>query len=283
MLSLENIVIYRDDKPLLQLSAEVAKGEVLTVMGPSGAGKSTLLQAIAGQLQAPFSVTGQIKINHVVINEIDAHLRKVGIMFQDALLFEHMTVGENIAFAMPDKAYKNKQLKHDAINALLVAVELDGIADRTVNTLSGGQQARVSLIRTLASEPDVVLLDEPFSKLDVALRSQIRSWTFSQLKARNIPAVLVTHDKDDALAAGGNVIEILSRYYIGAAEGSTEIVKKYCRASKETCHVRCQSYPFYKATFKTVDKSARQQGRYPKSGYACRVCHRCSCASLYYS
>ena len=117
MLSLENIVIYRDDKPLLQLSAEVAKGEVLTVMGPSGAGKSTLLQAIAGQLQAPFSVTGQIKINHVVINEIDAHLRKVGIMFQDALLFEHMTVGENIAFAMPDKAYKNKQLKHDAINA----------------------------------------------------------------------------------------------------------------------------------------------------------------------
>ena len=120
-----------------------------------------------------------------------------------------MTVGENIAFAMPDKAYKNKQLKHDAINALLVAVELDGIADRTVNTLSGGQQARVSLIRTLASEPDVVLLDEPFSKLDVALRSQIRSWTFSQLKARNIPAVLVTHDKDDALAAGGNVIQIL--------------------------------------------------------------------------
>ncbi|WP_334037032.1 ATP-binding cassette domain-containing protein [Alteromonas macleodii] len=209
MLSLENIVIYRDDKPLLQLSAEVANGEVLTVMGPSGVGKSTLLQAIAGQLQAPFSVTGQIKINHVVINDIDAHLRKVGIMFQDALLFEHMTVGENIAFAMPDKAYKKKQLKHDAINALLVAVELDGIADRTVNTLSGGQQARVSLIRTLASEPDVVLLDEPFSKLDVALRSQIRSWTFSQLKARNIPAVLVTHDKDDALAAGGNVIEIL--------------------------------------------------------------------------
>ena len=90
-----------------------------------------------------------------------------------------------------------------------MAVELDGIADRTVNTLSVGQQARVSLIRTLASEPDVVLLDEPFSKLDVALRSQIRSWTFSQLKARNIPAVLVTHDKDDALAAGGNVIEIL--------------------------------------------------------------------------
>ena len=209
MLSLENIVIYRDIKPLLQLSAEVAKGEVLTVMGPSGAGKSTLLQAIAGQLQVPFSIAGKIKINGVVINDMDAHLRKVGIMFQDALLFEHMTVGENIAFAMPADRQKNKQMKRDAINELLAAVDLDGIADRAVSTLSGGQQARVSLIRTLASQPDVVLLDEPFSKLDVALRGQIRSWTFSQLKARKIPAVLVTHDKDDALAAGGDIIELL--------------------------------------------------------------------------
>ena len=209
MLSLENIVIYRDKKPLLQLSAEVAKGEVLTVMGPSGAGKSTLLQAIAGQLKAPFSIAGQIKINGVVINDIDAHLRRVGIMFQDALLFEHMTVGENIAFAMPADRQKNKQMKRDAINELLAAVDLDGIADRAVSTLSGGQQARVSLIRTLASQPEVVLLDEPFSKLDVALRGQIRSWTFSQLKARKIPAVLVTHDKDDGLAAGGDIIELL--------------------------------------------------------------------------
>ena len=209
MLSLENIVIYRDERPLLQLSAEVAGGEVLTVMGPSGAGKSTLLQAIAGQLKAPFSIAGQIKINGVVINNIDAHLRKVGIMFQDALLFEHMTVGENIAFAMPADRHKNKQVKRDAINELLAAVDLDGIADRAVNTLSGGQQARVSLIRTLASQPEAVLLDEPFSQLDVALRGQIRSWTFSQLKARKIPAVVVTHDKDDALAAGGNIIELL--------------------------------------------------------------------------
>ena len=209
MLSLENIVIYHDERPLLQLSAEVAGGEVLTVMGPSGAGKSTLLQAIAGQLKAPFSIAGQIKINGVVINNIDAHLRKVGIMFQDALLFEHMTVGENIAFAMPADRHKNKQVKRDAINELLAAVDLDGIADRAVNTLSGGQQARVSLIRTLASQPEAVLLDEPFSQLDVALRGQIRSWTFSQLKARTIPAVVVTHDKDDALAAGGNIIELL--------------------------------------------------------------------------
>lgn len=209
VLSLENIAIYRDKRLLLKVNARVEKGQVLTIMGPSGAGKSTLLQAIAGQLQSPFSLTGDIKINDVAITGIDAHLRKVGIMFQDALLFEHMTVGENIAFAMPASRKETKQERNNAINKLLAAVELEGVAHRAVNTLSGGQQARVSLIRTLASQPQVVLLDEPFSKLDLALRSQIRSWTFDQLKSRGIPAVLVTHDKDDALAAGGEVIELL--------------------------------------------------------------------------
>lgn len=208
MLSLENIVIYRDNVELLNVNACVENGQVLTVMGPSGAGKSTLLQAIAGQLHAPFRCSGSIKINNVVINDKDAHLRKVGMMFQDALLFEHMTVGENIAFAMPEDAPKGKQARNNAIEELLGAVELEGIAHRGVNTLSGGQQARISLLRTLASQPDVVLLDEPFSKLDLTLRGQIRSWTFKQLQARNIPAVLVTHDKDDAMAAGGDIIEL---------------------------------------------------------------------------
>ncbi|WP_394220532.1 ATP-binding cassette domain-containing protein [Alteromonas gracilis] len=208
MLSLENIVIYRDNVELLNVNACVENGQVLTVMGPSGSGKSTLLQAIAGQLHAPFRCSGSIKINNVVINDKDAHLRKVGMMFQDALLFEHMTVGENIAFAMPEDAPKGKQARNNAIEELLGAVELEGIAHRAVNTLSGGQQARISLLRTLASQPDVVLLDEPFSKLDLTLRGQIRSWTFKQLQTRNIPAVLVTHDKDDAMAAGGDIIEL---------------------------------------------------------------------------
>lgn len=208
MLSLENIVIYRDNVELLNVNACVENGQVLTVMGPSGAGKSTLLQAIAGQLHAPFRCSGSIKINNVAINNKDAHLRKVGMMFQDALLFEHMTVGENISFAMPEDAPRGKQARSNAIEELLGAVELKGITHRAVNTLSGGQQARISLLRTLASHPDVVLLDEPFSKLDLTLRGQIRSWTFKQLQARNIPAVLVTHDKDDAMAAGGDIIEL---------------------------------------------------------------------------
>lgn len=207
-LSLEKLVISRADNVLLNVNAGVEKGQVLTVMGPSGAGKSTLLQAIAGQLYEPFSVSGIIKIDNNVINRKPAHLRKVGMMFQDALLFEHMTVAENIAFAMPKTSHSNPHARMEAINTMLSAVELESMGQRGVNTLSGGQQSRVSLLRTLASAPDVVLLDEPFSKLDLALRGQIRSWTFEQLKARNIPAVLVTHDNEDAIAAGGQIIEL---------------------------------------------------------------------------
>lgn len=207
-LSLEKLVISRAENVLLNVNACVEKGQVLTVMGPSGAGKSTLLQAIAGQLYEPFSVSGIIKINNNVINRKPAHLRKVGMMFQDALLFEHMTVAENIAFGMPKNSHSNPHARMEAINTMLSAVELESMGQRGVNTLSGGQQSRVSLLRTLASAPDVVLLDEPFGKLDLALRGQIRSWTFEQLKARNIPAVLVTHDKEDAIAAGGQIIEL---------------------------------------------------------------------------
>ena len=111
---------------------------------------------------------------------------------------------------MPSDSHANRKAKMQAIDEMLSAVDLKGIGERAVTSLSGGQQSRVSLLRTLASEPDVVLLDEPFSKLDFALREQIRSWTFVQLKARNIPAVLVTHDKEDALAAGGQIIELSS-------------------------------------------------------------------------
>ena len=209
-LSLESLVVSRAQSTLLKVDACVKNGAILTVMGPSGAGKSTLLQAISGQLHGPFSLSGIIKVNGVVVNDKAAHLRKVGIMFQDALLFEHMTVAENIAFAMPPDSHANRKAKMEAINEMLSAVDLKDIGERAVTSLSGGQQSRVSLLRTLASEPDVVLLDEPFSKLDSALREQIRSWTFAQLKARNIPAVLVTHDKEDALAAGGQIIELSS-------------------------------------------------------------------------
>ena len=209
-LTLKGLKIFKGSALLLSLDVTVEKGDILTVMGPSGSGKSTLLQAISGHLDTPFSFSGSISIDGADLANKPPHLRGVGVMFQDALLFEHMTVEQNIMFAMPSVKYQTKNSKREAVAKLLHAVELDGMQHRVVTTLSGGQQSRISLLRTLAAEPQAVLLDEPFSKLDTALREQIREWTFTQLRERNIPALLVTHDQADALSAGDQTVELLS-------------------------------------------------------------------------
>ena len=209
-LTLKELEIFKGSALLLSLDVTVEKGEILTVMGPSGSGKSTLLQAIAGHLDTPFSFSGSILIDGVDLVSKPPHLRGVGVMFQDALLFEHMTVEQNIMFAMPSGKHQTTTKKREATANLLEAVELDGMQHRAVSTLSGGQQSRISLLRTLAAEPQVVLLDEPFSKLDTVLREHIRKWTFAQLRERNIPALLVTHDEADAVSAGGQIVELLS-------------------------------------------------------------------------
>ena len=207
-LLLDNITINRHDKTLLSINASVEKGNILSVMGASGSGKSTLLHAISGQLASPFTLLGNIVIDRKTMNKVPAYRRKVGYMFQDALLFEHMTVEGNIAFGLPPKKYATKSAREQAIADMLEAVELSGLQKRAVSSLSGGQQARVSLLRTLASEPIVVLLDEPFSKLDTTLREHIRAWTFTTLKEQGVAALLVTHDADDATAANGDIIEL---------------------------------------------------------------------------
>ncbi|NDW16478.1 ATP-binding cassette domain-containing protein [Alteromonas genovensis] len=209
-LTLRELEIFKGSALLLSLDVTVDEGEILTVMGPSGSGKSTLLQAIAGHLDTPFSFSGSISIDGTNLASQPPHRRGVGVMFQDALLFEHMTVEQNIMFAMPSAKYQTKSRKREAVAKLLHAVELDEMQHRVVTTLSGGQQSRISLLRTLAAEPQAVLLDEPFSKLDTALRQHIREWTFTQLRERNIPALLVTHDSADAVSAGGQAIELSS-------------------------------------------------------------------------
>lgn len=207
-LKLDKVLLSRYNDTLLSIDVSVDKGEVLSLMGPSGSGKSTLLNAIAGQLSAPFSMQGRIYINNNCVNTVPAHKRNVGILYQDALLFEHMTVGQNIAFAMPNDKPRSRRETHERVHDMLAQVGLEHLQLRPVQTLSGGQQARVALLRTLAAKPGVVLLDEPFSKLDAATRTQMREWVFEQLTQRQLATVLVTHDKDDAKAAGGKVIEI---------------------------------------------------------------------------
>lgn len=206
-LKLDKVSLFRYTDTLLSLDEEINPGEVLSIMGPSGSGKSTLLNAIAGQLTAPFSMTGSIYINDKCINNMPAHKRGVGVLYQDPLLFEHMTVGQNIAFALPSSAL-SKALREQRVHDMLAEVGLSDLQHRPVQTLSGGQQARIALLRTLAAAPEVVLLDEPFSKLDSATKTQMRTWVFEQLKARGLPTLLVTHDNEDVDAAQGHLIEI---------------------------------------------------------------------------
>jgi len=183
------------------LRLAVPPGEILTLMGPSGCGKSSVLAAIAGTLASvsegllPLQLQGSVQLNGRELTHLPTHQRGVGLVFQDALLFPHMTVAENLLFAVPSNG-STAQCQARVQQALQEA-ELNGMGNRDPSTLSGGQRARVALMRALLAEPQALLLDEPFSKLDAALRAQLRPWVFAHVRERRIPVVLVTHDEQD--------------------------------------------------------------------------------------
>jgi len=133
--------------------------------------------------------------------------RRVGILFQDDLLFPHLSVGGNLGFALSARV-RDPAERRKRIEQALVEADLAGFGDRDPHTLSGGQRARVSLMRTLLAEPSALLLDEPFNKLDAQLRSDFRTFVFEHARERRVPILLVTHDEQDAHAAGGPVIEL---------------------------------------------------------------------------
>ena len=182
----------------------VDHGEIVTLMGPSGCGKSSLLSAIAGTLHPPLALIGNVQLNGVSLSGVAPERRRVGRLFQDDLLFPHMTVGENLLFGM---AKGERHDRESRMRAALRDIGLEGFEARGPHTLSGGQRQRVALMRSLLAEPLVMLLDEPFNKLDSALRADIRSSTFDLLKQRGTPTVLVTHDIADA-PKGGRVFRI---------------------------------------------------------------------------
>jgi len=192
--------------PLLSVSHDIASGEVLTVMGPSGVGKSTLLAFVTGTLAADFTATGRVLLDGHDITDAAPHQRRVGILFQDDLLFPHLSVGANLAFGL--LAGGTAAARHDKVQEALREVGLEGFADRDPATLSGGQKARIALMRMLLSEPCALLLDEPFSRLDATLRAQVREMVFDRAKARGLPVLMVTHDAEDAQAAGGMIITL---------------------------------------------------------------------------
>lgn len=190
---------------LLSLDEEIKGGEILTIMGPSGSGKSTLLSWLTGMLPSAFHATGQLHLNAKNITQTASHLRGIGLLYQDPLLFPHLTVAGNIAFAMPQG---NKKQRLIEISQRLSQVGLSGMEHRNPLSLSGGQQARVALLRVLLSKPKAILLDEPFSKLDSQLRAETRQLVFEQIQHHRLPAIMVTHDKSDAIAAQGKIIAL---------------------------------------------------------------------------
>lgn len=203
-LTLSDVHIYKGGSPLVQVSRHIAPGEVLTIMGPSGVGKSTLLAYITGTLAPDFTAQGAVKLDGEDITNRPPHARRVGILFQDDLLFPHLSVGANLAFGLPQGGSKSE--RQNKIAEALHEVGLDGFEDRDPATLSGGQKARIALMRMLLSEPCALLLDEPFSRLDADLRAQIRDMVFARAKSRALPILMVTHDAEDAHAAGGEIV-----------------------------------------------------------------------------
>jgi putative thiamine transport system ATP-binding protein len=205
MLELIDIRIATPERTLVHgLSAQVGPGEVLAVMGESGSGKSSLLAWLCGTLAAGLQASGDVRIDGRDVGALPTVQRRIGILFQDDLLFPHLSVAENLLFALPAGAARARRARADAA---LVQADLAGFGPRLPHTLSGGQRARVSVLRALLAQPRALLLDEPFARLDAALRGRFRAFVFERLREEGIPAVLVTHDRHD-LPAGAQLVQL---------------------------------------------------------------------------
>jgi putative thiamine transport system ATP-binding protein len=194
-LDIQLALLQAGDTVLLRdLHLHIAPGTVHTLMGDSGSGKSSVLAAVCGTLDPALRWEGEIRLNGQRLDTLPTRARRVGILFQEDLLFAHMTVRENLLFAVP----AGPQAAREALAAQALAdVEMAAFLQADPATLSGGQRARVSLARALLAQPQALLLDEPFSKLDASLRQRMRDLVFGLVRQRQIPALLVTHDAAD--------------------------------------------------------------------------------------
>lgn len=199
MLSIKNLSISFDQRPILtDISFDLQSGQIACLLGASGCGKTTLLRCIAG-FETPDS--GSIRIQDQTLHDSQihtpAHERQIGMVFQDYALFPHLTVKDNIAFGLSkmDKTAKSKRVEE-----MLELIGMSEYANYYPHELSGGQQQRVALVRALAPRPSLILLDEPFSNLDVELRTSLSKEVHRLLTSQNVSAILVTHDQAEAFA-----------------------------------------------------------------------------------
>jgi len=190
---------YQKSSVLKDLNLTLHDNEIVCLLGESGCGKTTLLKAVAG-LQNELS--GLIKIRNKVMNDSVVNLppenRKIGLIFQDYALFPHLNVFDNVAFSLTDKL--SKQEKQQRVNEVLNLVQLADMTSRFPHQLSGGQQQRIAIARALAYQPNLMLLDEPFSNLDQHVRFQLIADIRGLLKSRKMSALFVTHSKEEGFA-----------------------------------------------------------------------------------
>jgi len=187
-------IMFQEKALFAPLSMSLNGGELVAVMGPSGCGKSSLLAAIAGTLAPELSLHGDVLLEGHKVNDVPIEKRSIGLQYQQDLLFPHLSVAGNLLFGL---ARGDKKARIEKVTQALASADMKGFENRDVATLSGGQRARVSLLRTLLAKPKLLLLDEPFSRLDTDLRQDFRRFVFSQIQQMNVPAILVTHDQQD--------------------------------------------------------------------------------------
>lgn len=198
IISFENVTKrYDDDDPVLKgVSFEIERGKFYTLLGPSGCGKTTILRLIAGFAEP---TSGDIRMNGKVINRIPANERQVNTVFQDYALFPHLNVFENVAFGLRIKKLKKDVIERKVQEALRF-VNLAGYDTRAINEMSGGQRQRVAIARAIVNEPQVLLLDEPLSALDLKLRTEMQYILREMQQRLGITFIFVTHDQEEALA-----------------------------------------------------------------------------------
>ena len=187
---------YGGQTVIESLDVQVRRGELVSLLGPSGCGNTTLLRLIAGLVTAD---RGRITLGGRELASVPAHKRNVSVVFQNYALFPHLNVRENVAFGLRARG-QSAQAAQPAVDEALALVRMGEYATRAVGQLSGGQQQRVAVARALVVNPDLLLLDEPFSALDRKLRETMQIELKSLLRSRGMTAIFVTHDQEGALA-----------------------------------------------------------------------------------
>ena len=210
MLELKNITLKwnsPNEKVFIKdLNLKIKNGEILCIFGASGVGKSSLINVIAGVYEDNLKFQGKIILNGKNLNQVPIEKRKIGLLLQDGTLFPHLTVEQNILFGMSKKlTYKQKSA---LITSNLKKSNMVGFEDRYPHTLSGGQKARIACLRAILSEPDALLLDEPFSSLDPDQRNSFRKFVVSNIRENKIPCLLVTHDESDKIISDSKPLDL---------------------------------------------------------------------------